>query len=103
MGAFLQLDEYVLEEMLVPTLSTISEGDLKLLLETFRLVKNVKFPSILTQLKNKHPSRRIIDTAWLEVLGYKGNMDNLLDRLYDSLTQTLNLDHLWAKDRPLKP
>jgi len=90
-GAFLQLDEYVLEKMLVPNMSTISKDHLKLLLKTFRLVKNIKFPSILTQLKDKHPSRRVIDTAWLEVLGYKGNMDIFLDRLYDSLANEIDL------------
>jgi len=38
-----------------------------------------------------HPSRRLIDAAWLKVLGYKGDVDGLLDRLYDSLAKEIEL------------
>lgn len=38
-----------------------------------------------------HTSRRVIDAAWLKVLGYKGDVDTLLDRLYDSLANEIEL------------
>nr|MDO8098466.1 hypothetical protein [Candidatus Njordarchaeota archaeon] len=38
-----------------------------------------------------NPSRRLTDTAWLEVLGYEGDSDRLLDRPHSSLTKEIEL------------
>ena len=90
-GAFLQVDEYVLEKFCVPDLNKLSKNELKFLLQTFDSVKNVEFPSILDQLKQKHPARKLIDQTWLDILGYRGNKDELLDRLYSSLATEIKL------------
>jgi hypothetical protein len=90
-GAFLQVDEYVLEEFYVPNTKKLSKDELKSLLETFASVKSVEFSSILDQLEHKHPARKLIDRTWLEVLGYKGDIDKLLDRLYGSLANEIEL------------
>jgi|Deesub1362B_J571_1020462.scaffolds.fasta_scaffold06979_2 hypothetical protein len=68
---------------------TFQKLNRKQLLNTFKSLKNVEFPSILSQLKEKHPLRRKIDKIWLEILGYKGNKDQLLDHLYESLAKEI--------------
>jgi len=90
-GAFLQVDEYVLEKFYVPDLKKLSKYELKSILNTFESVKNVEFPSILDQLKHKHPARKLIDKTWLKILGYKGNVDEFLDGLYKSLANEIEL------------
>jgi len=51
----------------------------------FESVKDVEFPDILLQLKTKYPARMEVDKAFLKVLGYKGDADSLLERLYKLL------------------
>jgi hypothetical protein len=90
-GPWMKVHDYMLGEILVPDFAKIPKRELEQLLKVFDAVKEVKFPSILDQLKSKHPSRKLIDTAWLEVLGYKGDSDRLLDRLYSSLAKEIEL------------
>jgi hypothetical protein len=98
-GPWMKVHDYMLGEMLVPDFAKIPKRELDQLLQVFDAVKEVKFPSILDQLKGKHPSRRLIDTAWLRILGYEEDSDKLLDRLYDSLANEIELlKKLMAKD-----
>jgi hypothetical protein len=90
-GPGMKVHDYMLSEMLVPKTNKFSDGELKQLLKTFQAVKDIRFPSILDQLRNNNPSRRLIDSAWLEALGYKGDSDKLLDRLYSSLVKEIEL------------
>jgi hypothetical protein len=90
-GAFIELSGYILDDFLVIDPQKLSSRERKILLDVFEETRDVELPSILDQLKNKHPSRRFIDTAWLKVLGYKGNIDSLLDRLYDSLANEIEM------------
>lgn len=90
-GAFLQLDEYVLEGLKVPDITSVNPHARRLLLDSFEKVRNVPLPSILEQLKTGHEARRAIDLAWLGVLGYKGDREKLLARLYASLSEEVEL------------
>lgn len=90
-GPWMKVHDYMLSEMLVPNIDKFSDGELRKILETFETVKDIKFPSILDQLRDNNPSRRLIDATWLEVLGYKGDPDKLLDRLYSSLAREIEL------------
>lgn len=90
-GAFLQLDEYVLEELNVVDITKMSNDDKKLILGTFEKVRNLTLPSILEQLKNMHSARLWIDKAWLRVLGYKGDADFFLAGLYKSVADEIEL------------
>lgn len=90
-GAFLQLDEYVLEELKAPDLTKLSDSEIDQLLNVFEKVRDVELPSILDQLKRKNPYRQAIDRAWLEILGYEGDADELLDGLYESLADEIEL------------
>lgn len=90
-GAFLQLDEYVLEELKAPDLTKLSDIKIEQLLNVFEKVKDVELPNILDQLNKKNQYRQIIDRAWLEILGYEGDVDELLDGLYESLADEIEL------------
>jgi len=90
-GAWMKIHDYMLSEILVPNPKKLSLEDRKKLLNIFKRVKNTHFPSILKQLKDKHHARKLIDKAWLEILGYKGDIDKLLDRLYESLTEEITI------------
>ena len=61
------------------------------MLKVFDKVKHHSFPSILEQLKARYEVRKEIDRVWLRVLGYKGNVNTLLDRLYESLAKETEL------------
>lgn len=88
-GAWMKIHDYMLNEILVPNPQKISSKNYRKLLNVFNQVKNVQFPSILTQLKSKHPIRQKIDVAWLKFLGYKEEIPQLLDRLYDTLSEEI--------------
>jgi hypothetical protein len=90
-GAWMKVHDYMLGEILVPDFDKLSRSELKHLMKVFETVKDVKFPSILDQLRSRYPSRKLIDAAWLKVLGYEGDIDSLLDELYASLANEIEL------------
>ncbi|MEM2099958.1 MAG: N-6 DNA methylase [Thermoproteota archaeon] len=90
-GAWMKIHDYMLDQILAPDFSKITDSETKQLLKIFEAVKKAKFPSILEQLRGKHPVRQTIDKAWLKTLGYKGNYDNLLNKLYNSLASEIEL------------
>ena len=87
----MKVEEYMLNELKIPALTKLSTQERQTLLETFNKVKYVKPPSILEQLKNRFWARVLIDKTWLQVLGYKDDIDDFLNRLYDSLTNEIEL------------
>jgi hypothetical protein len=90
-GAWMKIHDYMLEELLVPKPDKLSKSDWSKLINTFEQIKNVEFPSILEQLKERHPSRRLIDETWLKVLGYKGDRTQHLNKLYKSLAEEITI------------
>jgi len=83
----MKIHDYMLEELLAPNPPKMNKKDYNKLTNTFEQVKNRESPSVMEQLENKHPSRKLIDKTWLEILGYKGKTDQLLDQLYESLAK----------------
>ncbi len=90
-GAFLQLDEYVLKSLLIPNLTTLTKEDRENLLKVFDNLRGVVFPSLTQQLEGRFFARRKIDEMFLEVLGYAGDTDYILDTLYESLAGEIEL------------
>lgn len=88
-GAFIGLSKYILNEFSVIDPSKLSRLEIKRLLSTFDKVAHDELPSLLDQLKLKHSTRRLIDQTFLKILGYKGNIDKFLDRLYESLAEEI--------------
>jgi len=70
-GAFMEISKYILSEFKVPDLEQFSGAKVKRLIATFNLVRDAKLPSILEQLKTKHPVRRRIDIVWLDAMDMK--------------------------------
>jgi hypothetical protein len=90
-GAWMKVHDYMLSEMLVPNFINLSKVNMRRLMKTYDAVRNVRLPSILAQLRGRHPTRKLIDTAWLNTLGYKGDVEGFLNKLYDSLANEIQL------------
>jgi hypothetical protein len=88
-GAFMGLDQYILQEFLVPILSKLKRQHKDQLLRVFDQCAKTKLPSIIEQLKTKNPVRRAIDLAILQVLEIKGNHEELLDSAYASMSRAI--------------
>jgi len=93
-GPWMKIHDYMLDDLLAPDPAKLSNQELRILLMTFDKIKEVRLPSILDQLKNSHTARKLIDVAWLKVLGYKDEIDKLLDKLYSSLAKEIELQKL---------
>jgi hypothetical protein len=88
-GAFMGLDQYILQEFLVLDPKSLMPQQKEHLLNVFDENAKVKLPSVLEQLKTKNSVRKVIDLAILEVLGIKGDREELLDSTYASITKTI--------------
>jgi hypothetical protein len=89
-GAFMQIDEYTLEELAILDPKRLTSKQKEDFLQLFERVKNQRFPSILEQLKTKFPARVEIDRAVLGVLGFGDDeINSILDYLYPALTKEI--------------
>ena len=60
------------------------------LIELYDKIKDVAFPSILQQLKTKHPTRVELDMKILNILGFnKRESRKILEHLYAALTNEI--------------
>jgi len=88
--AFLQIDEYTLEDFQVIDPRKLSENDHGLLIRVFDEVKGIDLPCILEQLKTKFQVTTQIDRAELRVLGFGDDeFYRLLDYLYPALADEI--------------
>lgn len=91
-GAFMGYSKYVLLDTLVLDRNKLTENQNEILLGTFEIIKNVKFPSLLDQLKHGHPAKKKIDKAILKILGFdEDKIEKLLDYLYPALYREILL------------
>jgi len=88
-GAFMGLDQYILQEFLVPDPISLSHEQRDQLVRTFDEQARIKMPSILDQLRTKNSVRRSIDLAFLRALGVKGDHEELLNRAYISIEKNI--------------
>lgn len=100
-GPWMKLHDYMLDRLLVPDPKKLTKDAKKRILQVFEKVKETQFPSITNQLKTKFETRKIIDKMWLEILEYKDTSEGLLDNLYDSLLNELEIiNRLMSGDQP---
>lgn len=90
-GAFMGLDEYILEDFLVPNLDGMSEENYSKLLSLFDKVGKEKLPSVLEQLATKNVTRRMIDDAFLEMFGIKVSLDEYYESVQKKITTLANI------------
>jgi hypothetical protein len=88
-GAFLQLDKYVLNTLLIPDPARLTEEQKNRLLQVFEEVRDAEFPSLVEQLDKAYAVRRKIDATWLEVLSE--SKPEILPTLYKTLSREIHL------------
>lgn len=89
-GAFMGLDQYILQRFLVLNPSMLKPERRNQLIKIFEEHAKTKLPSIIEQLKTKNPVRRAIDLALLQALDIRGDHDQLLDSAYASISRTID-------------
>jgi len=89
-GAWMKLHQYQIRNSLIPNLKTLTPEERKNLLILFRKMKKLEFPSILNQLKDRHPLRVETDRTVLKLLGFNDDeIDRILDFLYPALANEI--------------
>jgi len=89
-GAWMQIQKYVMDDLLVIHPLRLAKSQKKAILKTFEEVKDIEFPSFLKQLKDKFPARVAIDKTVLKVLGFNDDeIDRILDSLYPALANEI--------------
>jgi len=90
LDTWMKIHDYTLKEFLTLDTTRLDQDERKELLELFNEVGTVKLPSILQQLKQKHPTRRKIDKTILKILGFdEKEIDERLDELYTLLADEI--------------
>ncbi|MDI6904541.1 MAG: N-6 DNA methylase [Candidatus Bathyarchaeia archaeon] len=90
-GPWMKIHDYMLNSLLVPNPKKLTRKEREQLLKVFNDVKNVSFPSITNQLKSEIEARKTIDKVWLKILNYKGDVDELVKKLYASISQEIRI------------
>jgi DNA-binding ferritin-like protein (Dps family) len=90
-GPWMKLHDYMLDRLLVPNPKKLTKKEKAELLKTFEEIKDTPFTSITKQLKNGDTNRKTIDKTWLSILGYKGNQEEFLNKLYASTSQEIKI------------
>ena len=89
-GAWMELHKYVIDDLFALDPTKLSAKEKKELLQLFESVKDVKFPSFLTQLKEKDKNRMKIDKAFLKIMGFtEKETKQILDFLYPALANEI--------------
>jgi type I restriction-modification system DNA methylase subunit len=88
-GAFMGLDQYILQQFLVVDPSKLGQQQKKRLIQLFDEHAKTQLPSVLEQFTKQNPVRKAIDLAILEALGIKGNLEELLGSAYENVSKTI--------------
>jgi len=89
-GAWMELHKYVIDDLFALDPTKLSAKEKNELLQLFESVKDVKFPSFLTQLKEKDKNRMKIDKAFLKIMGFtEKETKQILDFLYPALANEI--------------
>jgi hypothetical protein len=88
-GSFIDLSEYILVDFYVPDLERLSQKDSDRIIQAFEKMSKRPLSSLLDQIKQKDSDRFALDKAWLQALNYPGNIDKVLNWLYNALTNEI--------------
>jgi len=90
-GGWLWLDNYVLNEFMMPDFSRLPKKELEILLNVFDDHGKTSMPNLLRQLQEKHPAKNEIDRAFLELLGMNvKEIGPFLSELYDIVAREIS-------------
>ena len=90
-GPWMKIHEYMLKKLLVPNPSSLTKREKRHLLRTFNEVKNITFPSIIKQFEKEMETRKKIDKVLLKIIGYKGDLNQFLKKLYKSTWKEIKI------------
>ncbi|MDG6904203.1 MAG: SAM-dependent DNA methyltransferase [Nitrososphaerota archaeon] len=89
-GAWMWIDQYIMENFLLPDFLKISEKDAEKLSELFDDFGKQDFPTLLEQLRERNKMRMKIDSAFLALMGVeKDEIPQILIDLYSILSNEL--------------
>jgi hypothetical protein len=90
-GAFMRFREWMLREFLVLDPHALSNEERSRLLLVFEKVGRERLPSLVVQLRSRHPVRQEIDMAILSILGFSsGEIERILSYLYPALVEEID-------------
>lgn len=84
-GPWMKLHNYMFDRLLVPNPRKLTKEEWKKLLKLFEETKSVSLPSISEQLSKRIRVRKMIDKAFLGILGFRDTTDNFINNLYASI------------------
>jgi predicted DNA-binding transcriptional regulator len=90
-GPWMKLHDYMLDRLLVPNPGKLTKKEKEELLEIFSKHGKTPFISITEQLKNGDKNRKMIDKTWLKMIGYKGEPEQFLTELYNSISEEIRI------------
>lgn len=89
-GAWMKLHKYTLEEMFVLDSAKLNKSEREHLLDLFEQSKNLSYPSILEQLKERFSPRKKLDMLLLKIMGYSDvEANQFLNYLYPALANEI--------------
>ena len=94
----MKLHQYSMREMKLLDSRRLSEKDRKQLLDLYEEIKDMAFPSILSQFETEFIYRKKLDLVILQIMGFStSRIVELLDYLYPVLADEIqNLKELMA-------
>lgn len=90
-GPWMKLHDYMLDRLLTPNPQSLLAEEKEQMLKIFEEVGEHRFKSIREQLRSGDEKRKAVDKAWLKILGYEGNPDELLPNLYKVLLREIEI------------
>jgi len=70
-GAFVTLEKFGVERLIVPDITQLSESDRRAFDLAYERLRNWKVPSLLDQLETNHEARMVLDGVCLQILGVR--------------------------------
>jgi type I restriction-modification system DNA methylase subunit len=89
-GAWMRLDKYVIEKLLVLNPNLLTKQERKMLFSVFEDIRSEPFPSFLEQLKTRYSPRVKLDKVILAILGFDEKAaEQIIEELYPALANEI--------------
>ena len=90
LGTYIRLLTEDWKQIYVLDYDKLNKEDRKMLEDAFLEIKDIEFPSIISQMKNRFKGRRIMDQVILKILGFdEKEIDKILDKVYEVIVDEL--------------
>jgi len=87
---FFEIKQFDLKLMYILNIEKLCKKDMKILIQLFNKLKNVKYPSILEQLESRFWARVELDKTILKIFKFsRTEINELLPKVYDAIVREL--------------